>query len=140
MDPRRRLLRHGLVLFLVGLVTGLAVPAFRNPRMALSGHLEALLNGMFLMIVGLAWVELKLSARAQRVIPPVLLVGTYGNFALTLAGAQLGTKKATPLAGAGFGASDAAEWAIYGGLGVVVLAMLYVLGTFVLSTWRAQAE
>lgn len=38
----------GLVLFLLGLFTGFAVPALKNPRMALSSHLEAVLNGMFL--------------------------------------------------------------------------------------------
>lgn len=136
MDPRRRLLRHGIVLFLLGIVTGLALPAMLNTRMGLAAHLEALMNGMFLMIVGLAWTELRLSARAARLVPPVLLYGTYGNWVLTLAGAVLGTKKATPIAGAGFGAGVAAEWAVYVGLSTIVLAMLFVLGTFVVSTWR----
>ncbi len=35
----------GLGLFLVGLITGFAVSALRNPRMGLTSHLEALLNG-----------------------------------------------------------------------------------------------
>src|ERR1700753_4150644 len=43
----------GLVLFLLGLLTGFAVPAVKNPRMALSSHLEAVLNGMFLVLLGL---------------------------------------------------------------------------------------
>jgi len=31
----------GLVLFLLGLLTGIAVPALKNARMALASHLEA---------------------------------------------------------------------------------------------------
>ncbi|OBG65244.1 hypothetical protein A9X05_10165 [Mycobacterium sp. E3298] len=42
----------GLVLFLIGLLTGFAVAALKNPRMALSSHLEAVLNGMFLVLIG----------------------------------------------------------------------------------------
>lgn len=43
----------GLALFLIGLLTGLVIPALKNPRMALSSHLEGVLNGMFLVVLGL---------------------------------------------------------------------------------------
>ena len=49
------LFKLGLVLFLLGLLTGFAIPALKNPRMALSSHLEAVLNGMFLVLLGLLW-------------------------------------------------------------------------------------
>ena len=51
----------GLVLFLVGLLTGFAVPTLKNPRMALSSHLEAVLNGMFLVLLGLLWPHIDLA-------------------------------------------------------------------------------
>src|SRR6185312_16024730 len=42
-DQARRLLWHGIFLFLLGLITGLAVPIISNHRMGLSAHLEGLL-------------------------------------------------------------------------------------------------
>lgn len=49
-DYGRRLLWHGLFLFLLGLLTGLVVPMFQNPRMGLSAHLEGVMNGIFLAV------------------------------------------------------------------------------------------
>lgn len=51
----------GLALFLLGLLTGLAIPAMKNPRMGLSSHLEAVLNGMFLVLLGLLWPHVELT-------------------------------------------------------------------------------
>jgi len=45
----RRLMWHGMFLFLLGLVTGLLEQRFRNMRMGLSAHLEGLMNGTFLI-------------------------------------------------------------------------------------------
>ena len=50
-----RLLWHGLFLFLLGLLSGFAVPAVTNPRMGVSAHLEGVMNGVFLSVLGLAW-------------------------------------------------------------------------------------
>ena len=55
-----RLLRLGVLLFLLGLLTGFAIPALANPRMGLTSHLEGLMNGMFLSL-GLLWPRLALS-------------------------------------------------------------------------------
>jgi len=57
------LIRLGIILFLFGLLTGFIIPLMSNPRMGLSSHLEAILNGMFLMILGLIWPRLYLSDR-----------------------------------------------------------------------------
>ena len=48
-----KLIFLGLILFLVGLSVGLMVQNMANPRMALSAHLEGVMNGMFLVILGL---------------------------------------------------------------------------------------
>ena len=76
----RILLAAGAVLFLLGLLSGLAVPAMTNPRMGLSGHLEGVMNGMFLIVVGLAWARLGLAARARAVTAWCLLYGSYANW------------------------------------------------------------
>ncbi|MCW2799587.1 MAG: hab, partial [Aeromicrobium sp.] len=40
----------GLILFLLGLLTGLAIPALKNPRMGLAGHMVGMTNGPFLIV------------------------------------------------------------------------------------------
>jgi (hydroxyamino)benzene mutase len=52
MEYRRRLLFHGITLFLIGLLTGLAEQHFTNVRMALAAHLEGVMNGILLLAVG----------------------------------------------------------------------------------------
>jgi (hydroxyamino)benzene mutase len=73
----------GLVLFLIGLLTGLVVPALKNPRMGLSSHLEGVLNGMFLVLVGLLWPHIDLP-RALGITAVALIV--YSAYANWLAG------------------------------------------------------
>jgi hydroxylaminobenzene mutase len=46
---------HGMFLFLIGLVTGLNERRFTNMRMALSAHLEGVMNGIFRIAVGAIW-------------------------------------------------------------------------------------
>ena len=60
----RALLQLGVLLFLIGLLTGFAVPAAAIPRMALSSHLEGLFNGIVLVVLGLMWHRLVLPAWA----------------------------------------------------------------------------
>ncbi|MBX3462858.1 MAG: hydrogenase [Planctomycetes bacterium] len=94
----QRLLWHGVLLFSLGLLTGFAIPLTANPRMALSSHLEGVLNGILLMVLGLAWHHLRLSPRAGTWTAGLLCYGTYANWAATLVAAALGTGRSTPLA------------------------------------------
>ena len=128
---KRKLMMHGMTLFLLGLITGLAIPYLRNPRSGLAAHLEGVLNGMFLVLAGLAWQELKLSERALAIAYRLLLVGTWLNWATVLMTAILGTSKATPIAGAGYGASPAEETLVLGLLLVVVVTMVGALLLFI---------
>ena len=48
----RRLMWHGMFLFLLGLITGLFEQRFTNIRMGLSAHLEGVMNGIFLVALG----------------------------------------------------------------------------------------
>ncbi|MBQ0725570.1 MAG: hypothetical protein KBT50_07095 [Cycloclasticus sp.] len=59
---KRRLIWHGVLLFLLGLLTGLIETQFVNVRMALAAHLEGVMNGVFLIALGAIWYEIKLSA------------------------------------------------------------------------------
>jgi hydroxylaminobenzene mutase len=46
-EAKRRLLWHGMLLFLLGLLTGFVEQKFNNPRMGLAAHLEGVMNGIF---------------------------------------------------------------------------------------------
>src|SRR5688572_23171857 len=97
-DRGRALLWHGMAMFLLGLRTGLAQQPLTNPRMGLSAHLEGLMNGIFLLALGAAWSKVRLSGRLSAVAYWTTLGGTYGNWAVTLLAAALGTASMTPIA------------------------------------------
>src|SRR6476469_6125073 len=101
MEKKRRLLWHGVALFLIGLFTGLAEQHFTNVRMALAAHLEGVMNGTFLLAVGAIWSEVKLTSRAGTAAYWSLIGGTYGNWAVTTLAAILGTAALSPITGAG---------------------------------------
>ena len=82
MDYRRRLLFHGMALFLIGLLTGLVEQHFTNVRMGLAAHLEGVMNGTFLLAVGAIWSEVRLASGPRAVAYWALPCGTYGNLSL----------------------------------------------------------
>jgi (hydroxyamino)benzene mutase len=129
-DHVRRLLWHGIFLFLIGLGTGLAIPIISNHRMGLSAHLEALLNGIFLVALGCLWSQLRLSMRTLNTTFRLALYGTYANWFFTLLGAILGTSALTPQAGAGF---SGARWEeVLVGIGLVSLSTAMLIACVVL--------
>ncbi|OBJ54859.1 hydrogenase [Mycobacterium sp. 1423905.2] len=95
-DTDRRLVRHGMVLFLLGLMTGTQQRRFTNMRMALSAHLEGVMNGTFLMALGATWGQVNLPRRIGQATRWAALYGTYGNWLFTTLGAALGTAAANP--------------------------------------------
>lgn len=97
-DRTRRLLWYGMLLFVLGLFVGLAVPAFTNPRMGLAAHLEGVLNGILLLVLGLAWREVRLPPRWDDAAYRLALFGTFGNFAMNVVAAAFGTAALTPIA------------------------------------------
>ena len=74
--------RTGVGLFLVAALLGFAIPHFTVPRLALSGHIVALLQGIFLVVVGLLWPKLSLSKMQARAAVWLLI---YQSIAAPLA-------------------------------------------------------
>jgi (hydroxyamino)benzene mutase len=99
---KRHLMWHGVFLFLLGLVTGLAEQQFTNVRMGLSAHLEGLLNGIFLIAVGTIWSEVRLLPWAKATAYWAALYACYGNWLVTTLAAVFGTAANTPVASAGY--------------------------------------
>lgn len=124
MEYRRRLLFHGIALFLIGLLTGLAEQHFANVRMALAAHLEGVMNGIFLLAVGAIWSEVRLSYPMSRIAYWALLGGTYGNWVVTTLAAILGTAALSPITAAGHSAAPGQEILVATGFVLIGLAII----------------
>ncbi len=94
-----RLVLWGLVLFLAGLIVGLLVPHAANPRMALAAHLEGVMNGLFLVVLGLIWNRLVLSGALLKTAFILAVYGTFANLVAVLLAAVTGYGGMMPLAG-----------------------------------------
>jgi hydroxylaminobenzene mutase len=107
-DPQtkqaNRLIFLGLLLFLLGLTVGLFVQNMKNPRMALSAHLEGVMNGMFLMVLGLIWKRLLLSTILLNATFWLAVYGTFANLIAVIIAAITGIGKMMPIAGGQEGA------------------------------------
>ncbi len=131
----KQLVLFGALLFLLGLIEGVLIPHFSNPRMALSAHLAAVQSGLALMVFGVIWSLVDLN-RTQE------LLARYGTIfsmyliwsSITLAAIN-GASQALPLAGAGHAASQWGEWLVTvlvytGSLLGMVAAFLMLLGLY----------
>jgi hydroxylaminobenzene mutase len=121
----RRLMFHGMVLFLLGLGTGFAEQHFANVRMGLAAHLEGLMNGIFLLALGASWKEVILSSRTASVVFWVTLYGTYGNWLMTTLAAVLGTAALSPITGAGHSGLPWQETLVTVGFMTVGITMVF---------------
>src|ERR1700724_740711 len=97
----RRLMWHGMFLCLLGLVTGFAEPHFVNMRRGLAEHLEGVLNGIFLLALGAAWTEVRLSPAARAAAFWTALYGSYVNWRVTTLAAVFGTGALSPITAPG---------------------------------------
>jgi len=125
-SPDRALIQAGVVLFLLGLITGFAVPVLPVPRLGLASHLEGLMNGLFLMALGLIWTRLTLPAWAGSLAFFAALYGAFANWLATLLSAIWGAAGLMPLAGGGATGSPGAETVVAVLLGSLSLAMVLV--------------
>jgi hydroxylaminobenzene mutase len=132
-DTKRRLLWHGMFLFLLGLLTGFVEQKFNNPRMGLAAHLEGVMNGTFLIALGAVWAEVKLSLRLKVAAFWSALYGTYANWAVTTLAAIFGTAALSPITGAGHSAQPWQEGIVtFGfmsvGITIIVFSIVVLWG------------
>lgn len=65
-----RMVRHGVLLLFLGLLTGIPIMHVKNPRMGLAAHLEGIMAGMMLLVLGgVVWDRLKFSPCPVRAFP-----------------------------------------------------------------------
>lgn len=67
--------------------------------MGLSAHLEGIMNGMFLVILGIIWGKLLLSQKWLKATFWLTVYGSFANFLAVTIGAFTGAGKMMPLAG-----------------------------------------
>ena len=131
---QRRLWFLGMLQFTLGLLTGLylamAPTTVANPRGLLASHLEAVMNGTFVILCGFLVPHVTLSDKARNTACGLLLYGTFANWFATAVAGIVGTFEATPIAGAGHHAGVAPEKFVLAVLGSVAITMIVAVGIF----------
>lgn len=133
----RRLLRHGFLLLLLGLVSALFIPVLAIPRLGLSAHVAAMIGGTLLVAVGVAWPAFRLSEGQRKWMAVSWLGSSYLNWAACLLGAATCAGRATPIASGGSTGTSVAEGA------VLVLLVLVVVASFIgagLALWGLRGS
>ncbi|MBS0423918.1 MAG: hypothetical protein JSR71_05710 [Proteobacteria bacterium] len=107
----RQILIHGLALVLAGIVWGLVIPHTPFPRLALSAHIQAVLNGMLFILMAALLLTLphKVSARSALVMLIAACL-TWLTVISEIANAWWGTAGSLSIAAQQAGASGAAVW------------------------------
>ena len=125
----------GLLLFLLGLATGFAVPALKAPRIGLSAHLAATQMGVALIAFGSLWERLTFWNGWSALLAHVLWISFYAIWIGIVLGAYWGTGKALPIAGAGH---VAAKWREQAALMTLILGSVASFGaiTMMLIQWK----
>ena len=122
----------GVLLFLLGLITGFVIPALKAPRIGLSAHVAATQMGVALIAFGLLWERLTFWNGWSAPLAYILWISFYVVWAAILLGGVWGTGKTLPIAGMGH---VAARWqervtllplalGSLGGLGVIVMLLI----------------
>ena len=138
MEPiYRRLMWHGMLLFMLGLVTGFAEQHFTNVRMGLAAHLEGVMNGNFLVAVGAIWAEVRLPPAGKKVAYWTALYGTYVNWLVTTLAAIFGTAALSPITAPGHNGLPWQESLVTAGF---VSVGLVIVAASLLILWGLRAE
>lgn len=133
----RRLIWHGMLLFLLGLFTGFAEPHFTNVRMGLAAHLEGVMNGILLLALGAIWPHVRLGPTARAAAFWTALYGTYANWFFTTLAAVFGTGALSPITAPGFKAQPWQESLVTAGL--MSVGIVIVVSTLIFL-WGLRAK
>ena len=131
-----RLIVLGILLFMLGLIIGLFVPLFANPRMGLSSHVEGILNGIFLIVLGLIWYKIELSETWLKITFWLALYGTFANCLGMFIAAVFNAGKSLTVAANGHEGTPVAEGVVMFILVTLSLAMLAICVTILIGLAR----
>ncbi len=131
-----KLIFYGILLFLLGLIVGLFIPLMANPRMGLSSHIEGVLNGMFLVTLGLIWHKIALSNKWLKITFWLAVYGTFANWLGMLYAAIVNAGKDLTIAAEGQEGTPAQEAIIMFLLVTLSLAMIIICITVLIGLNR----
>jgi (hydroxyamino)benzene mutase len=127
----RRLQQVGIALFLAAILLGLFVSQFAVPRLALSAHLVGLLQGIFVLVLGLLWSRLRLTVTQANIAFWLLVYqGVAAIVSNILAGVWGAGNSIVPLAAGSAHGSSLQEAIIAAGLrssGVTLIVALLLV-------------
>ena len=137
MDSAAILCQRGVLLFLLGLLTGLGQPLYKNPRVGLSAHLTGIQEGMALIAFGLLWPKLAFWSSWGMPLAQVLWISFYGIWFALLLAAFFGASRVLPIAGQGFRARPWQELIVSVLMIAASLASLGAIAAVVVQwSWR----
>ena len=132
MELKRRLQQLGVILFALGMFTGIWSAAALTgkvkvgiPHLALAAHLNALFGGLWLIALAATLESLSFGDRGRRRLAFFTLIPAYGNWLVTLIASFLGVRGLEYT-------QDTANNVIAGALqGIVVLPTLVAVSAWV---------
>ena len=128
-EQARRMLRVGVLLLLLGLLTGVLIPALAVPRLGLSAHVVGVLSGLLLIVLGLVWPQLRLSSRAADLGFWLSVYAGYGGWLMPLLGGIWGAGASMlPMAAGSARGTPLQESVIAAGLFTCAVALVGVCG------------
>lgn len=130
------LIFYGILLFLLGLIVGLFIPLMANPRMGLSSHIEGVLNGMFLVILGIIWHKMALSGRWLKITFWLAIYGTFANWLSMLYAALVNAGRDLTIAAEGKEGTPMQEAILFFLLITLSLAMIIISITVLIGLNR----
>ncbi len=134
----RRLLQFGISLFLIAIVLGFFIQRFAIPRVALSAHLIGIMQGLFLVAVGLLWQRLKLTPRQSMLLFWLLAYEAIAAFSSNVLAAAWGAGGSIiPMATAGAHGSTAQEVVLNLGFRPAGVALILSLALILWGLRRA---
>jgi hydroxylaminobenzene mutase len=128
----------GMLLFLLGLLNGLAIPRLRSPRIGLSAHLTAVQSGTFLIACGLLWPRLGLGAPWSALLAHTLWISLYAVWLALLLAGVFGAGRGLEIAGQGLTTSPGRQRVVTVLLtGGSLACLVAVCGVLVAWRWTA---
>lgn len=138
-NQAEKLIFLGVLLFLLGLIVGLFVPILGNPRMGVSSHLEGVMNGMFLILLGLIWHKISLSDQWLKITFGLAIYGTFVNWFGILIAAIFNAGKMLGIAANGKEGAAIPEGIVTFSLISLTLAMLMLCVMVLIGLRRNQS-
>jgi hydroxylaminobenzene mutase len=128
----------GMLLFMLGLLNGFAIPRLRSPRIGLSAHLTGVQSGTFLIVTGLLWPKLSMTAPWSVLLGHALWVSLYAVWLSLLLAGAFGAGRGLDIAGQGITTSPGRQRLVTVLLAGGSLGCLVAVGG-VLVAWRWAA-